>query len=519
VRRPAIFELNGEQGLNQVLELAGGVLVSASLKQINIERIDAHRGRTMFNLQIPEDPDGAKEKLAGFNVQDGDNVVISQILPYNSQAVYLEGHVFHPGKYPYRDGMTIGDILHSYQDVMPEPSDHAELIRLQPPDFRPETITLNLPDILIGNNSIQLQPFDLIRIYGRYEIDSPTVNVNGAVLRPGKYPMSQGLTVAGLVRMAGGLRRSAYADAADLSSYTVQNGQQVLVDHREIEVGKALDGDKSADSALHPGDVLSIRELAGWREIGATVSITGQVLHPGSYGIVAGERLSSVLRRAGGFDKDAYPYAAIMERDQVREINEQARQQMIRRIQETPVEVSQGASSGDQTAAEIRKSIELQRQEILANLRSQPANGRLVISISTDISKWENTVADIELRAGDTLRIPKRPDFVMASGQVYNPVAIGFVPGKRFAWYFKKAGGATPSGDKKEIYVLRADGSVVPRGNDLISDNFMELRMRPGDVIVVPEKIIGSSQTWERLAAAAQMVTALMIPLAITGVI
>ncbi len=64
-------------------------------------------------------------------MQGGDDVVISQILPYNQDAVYLEGHVYRPGKYPYKDGMTITDLLHSYQDVLPEPSDHAELVRLQ----------------------------------------------------------------------------------------------------------------------------------------------------------------------------------------------------------------------------------------------------------------------------------------------------------------------------------------------------------------------------------------------------
>ena len=116
------------------------VLVSANLKQIHVERIEAHESRTMFNLELPDNPTEAAEKLAAFNVRDGDDVVISQIQPYNSQAVYLEGHVFHPGKYPYKEGMTIADLLRSYQDVLPEPAERGELVRLQPPDYRPETI-------------------------------------------------------------------------------------------------------------------------------------------------------------------------------------------------------------------------------------------------------------------------------------------------------------------------------------------------------------------------------------------
>jgi protein involved in polysaccharide export with SLBB domain len=516
VHRPAIYELNGETTLNQVLDLAGGVLISASLKQIDVARIEAHERRTMLNLQLPGDADAVKKEIAGFQVQGGDDVVISQILPYNQQAVYLEGHVYRPGKYPYRDGMTINDLLKSYQDIMPEPADHAELVRLQPPDFRPETISFNLPDVLIGNDAIPLQPFDLIRIFSRYEIDSPTVTIDGEVLRPGGYPMSQGMTLAGLVRMAGGFTRSAYRDEADLSSYVVQNGQKVLVSHSIVEVEKALDGDKNADVVLKPGNVVSIRQLAGWQDIGASVTITGEVEHTGSYGIEQGERLSSVLKRAGGFRVDAYPAAAVLERVQVRELEEQTRQQMIQRIETTPVDLRPGTMSA-QAATDMQQSLQQQRQQVLTMLRNRPSSGRMVINISANVSQWENTSADIELRAGDTLVIPKRPNFVMVSGQVYNPTAISYVTGRDVGWYLRKAGGATPYGNKRNIYVLRADGSVVPHGSIWTGNNIMNLRLRPGDSIFVPEKIIGSSQVWQNIMGTAQIMSAAALPIAILG--
>ena len=516
VHRPAIYELNGEQGLNQVLDLAGGVLASASLKQINVERIEAHQRRTMFSLQLPDNTEGVKQKLADFRVQGGDDVVISQILPYNEQAVYLEGHVYRPGKYPYRDGMTINDLLHSYQDVMPEPADHAELVRLRSPDFRPETIIFNLPDVLIGNDPIALQPFDLIRIFSRYEIDPPRVFIEGDVLRPGEFPMSQGMTLAALVRMAGGFKRSAYRDEADLSSYVIQNGQKVLVNHSTVAVEKALEGDKSADVVLNPGDVVSIRRLAGWQDIGATVTINGEVEHAGSYGIEQGERLSSVLKRAGGFRESAYPAAAVFERVQVRELSEQARVQMIQRIETTPVTFRPGTMS-ELSQSTTQESLQQQRQRVLTSLRNHPASGRLVINISSDIRKWENTSADLEMRAGDTLVIPKRPNFVMINGQVYNPTAISYFPGRDVGWYLRKAGGATPFGDKKHIYVLRADGSILAHGNSWTGGNLMNFKLRPGDTVFVPEKIIGGSPVWQNIMGAAQIMSAAALPLAISG--
>jgi protein involved in polysaccharide export with SLBB domain len=373
-----------------------------------------------------------------------------------------------------------------------------------------------LPDVLIGNNAIPLQPFDLIRIYSRYEIDSPKVSIEGDVLRPGSYPMSQGMTVAGLVRIAGGFTRSAYRGEADLSSYVVQNDQKVLVDHSSVAVEKALDGDKNSDVALKPGDVVSIRQLAGWQDIGASVSITGEVEHAGSYGIEQGERLSSVLKRAGGFRVDAYPAGAVLERVQVRELGEQARQQMIQRIETTPISFKPGAMS-TQDQATTQQSLQQQRDQVLTTLRSRPASGRMVINISEDISKWENTSADIELRAGDTLVIPKRPNFVMVSGQVYNPIAISYVPGRDVDWYLRKAGGATPYGNKKYIYVLRADGSIVPHGSIWTGNNLMNLRLRPGDSVFVPEKIIGGSQVWQNIIGMAQIMSAAALPIAIAG--
>jgi protein involved in polysaccharide export with SLBB domain len=516
VHRPAIYELNGEQDLNQVLDLAGGVLVTASLKRINVQRIEAHERRTMLSLELPDAAEGVKQKLADFRVQSGDDVVISQILPYNQQAVYLAGHVFRPGKYAYREGMTVADLLHSYQDVMPEPADHVELVRLQAPDYRPETISLSLADILAGNDTMLLQPFDLVRIFSRYEIDSPRVAIQGEVLRPGDYPMSQGMTVAGLVRMAGGFRRSAYRGEADVSSYTVQNGQKVLLSHSVVAIEAALEGDAKSDLLLKPGDIVSIRQLSGWQDIGSSVVVSGEVEHAGTYGISEGERLSSVLKRAGGFRESAYPAAAVLERVQVRQLGEQARLEMIQRIETMPTDIKPGTMSV-QDQASLQQSQQQQRQQVLTALRNHPASGRQVITISPDIDRWANTSADIELRAGDTLFIPKRPSFVIVSGQVYNSTAISYVPGRTAGWYLQKAGGVSPSGDKKEIYILRADGSVVGHGNNWINGSFLNYSLRPGDSIIVPEKVIGGSLLWRNLIGTAQIMSAAVLPLAIAG--
>lgn len=517
VRRPAIYELKGDTQLKDVLDLAGGVLVSADLQEIRVERVVAHQRHTMLRVQISSGSDG-QAKVPAFEVQDGDSIVVSPILPYNDQVVYLEGHVFKPGQYAWHEGMTVGDLVHSYQEVMPEPAVHAEIVRLVPPDLHPETIPFDLPDVLVGSDPVTLQPFDTIRIFGRYEFDAPQVSILGPVLRPGQYPMSKGMTVADLVRMAGGFRRSAYRKVADLSSYTVQGGEKVLLERSAVALEKALDGDKSADIALQPGDVLGIRQLSGWDDIGAAITIKGEINYAGTYGIVGGERLSSVLKLAGGFRADAYPEGAILLRQQVRELEEANRQEMIQRVESTVPNMGQAATGSSQDQMDQFRAMLQQRQEVLAALKSHPSSGRLVIRLSSNIGKWENTPADIELRPGDELDIPKRPDFVLVSGQVYNPTGISYHPGKDAGWYLRRAGGVTRSGDRKQVFILRADGSVVGgQKSTVFSSGILSVRMRPGDSIIVPEKVIGGSLRWRNVLGTAQIMSSVALTGAVAG--
>lgn len=518
VRRPAIYELKGKEDLKDVLNTAGGVLVSADLQEIRVERVEAHENHTMLRVQIP---DGSldTDKLSSFMVQDGDNIQVSPILPYNEKVVYLEGHVFKPGQYAWRDGMTVADLIHSYQDVMPEPAVHAEVVRLVPPDLHPETISFNLPDELVGNDPVTLQPFDTVRVFGRYQIDPPRVSIYGAVLRPGRYPMSEGMTVTDLVRMAGGFRRSAYRKEADLSSYKIENSQKVLIGYSVVDIGKALDGDKGADAALQPGDVVGIRQLTGWNDIGSSITVNGEVTFAGTYGIEDGERLSSVLKRAGGFRADAYPEGAILERRQVRQFEESNRQEMIRRLETTMPTASAGVNGTSQDQLNLLQAMHQQQDQVLAALRSHPSTGRMVIKISSNIASWENTPADIVVRAGDRLTIPKRPDFVLVAGQVYNATGIAYRPGKDAGWYLRQAGGVTRSGDKRAIFVLRADGSVVgDRRGTLFEGGILNVKMHPGDSVVVPEKIVGGSQVWRNVIGTAQIASSVALTGAVAGV-
>ncbi len=631
VRRPAIYELNHESNLAEALQLAGGVLNTGTLRHIEVERVVAHESRSMLRLDLPENnlpennnQEDATKALEDFKIQDGDKIRISPLLPYSEQTVYLDGHVFHPGKHAFREGMRVTDLIHSYADLLPEPaSRHAEIIRLKPPGYTPQIIAFNLGDALAAtaqaaapypsnqhnDQDVTLKPFDTVRIFGRYDfedpptitvsgevrhpgehvtngetrlrdavylaggvtrdallddaqvfrrtadgklkvlslnleralsgdgadnlplepkdrvfihrnlakVDPPTVKIEGEVARPGKYPLGENMSAAQLVRLAGGVKRGAFIEAADLTRYTLEDGAQVIGEHVVVPIGRALAGDSDTDLRLHDGDVLTIRQVAGWNDVGSVISVKGEVMHPGDYGIEEGERLSSILKRAGGLRSDAYPYGAILERRQVRDIEEKNRAELIRQVQSQESSFRLIPADGDPDE-KIAKDATLQQwHATLDELRSVPPAGRLVIHISKNVGKWANTPADLEVRAGDTLLIPKAPNYVTVNGQVYNPTAITYRPGKSAGWYLRQAGGATNLANRKAIFVVRADGSVVggKGGGEWFTGNVLSAELRPGDMVFVPEKALGGTPNWKNTLQAAQVLSSVAIAVSV----
>lgn len=497
VRRPAIYELRREQTLDQVLDLAGGVPVTGELSRIRVERVQAHERKEMMSVNMGggTGAQAAEDAFKRFHIQDGDVVTVLPILPYSNRAVYLEGHVFRPGKFSYKDGFKVTDLIASFDDLLPEPADRAEIVRLHPPDFTPFVIPFNVRDVLSKRvEAPSLEPFDTVRIFGRYETDGPKVSIFGEVLRPGEYPLSEKMTAADLLRMSGGFKRSAFQQAADLTSYSVIDGDHVDLEHRDIPIGRALAGEADTDVLLKPGDVLTIRQIGGWNDIGGAISVSGEVMHPGRYGIQRGEHLSSILKRAGGFSPEAYPYAAILDRAQVRQAAAKSREDMVTQIQAQNVASTTGTSSSSASSSRTSAvALERERQQLLAKLKQIQPNGRMLVHVSSQIEKWENTQADVEVRPGDTLYIPKRPNFVMVAGQVYNPIAITFSAGRHANWYLKQAGGPTKLASKKEIFVVRANGTVVGRGSgEWWSGSVLSTVLQAGDTIFVPEKGAGA---------------------------
>jgi protein involved in polysaccharide export with SLBB domain len=116
------------------------------------------------------------------------------------------------------------------------------------------------------------------------------------------------------------------------------------------------------------------------------------------------------------------------------------------------------------------------------------------------------------VRAGDVLIVPKPPNFVLVSGQVYNPTAIAYRPGRSARWYLNQGGGPTHIADKKAIFVIRADGAVLgSQGSDsLWKGDALQTSLQPGDTVVVPEKAVGRSIAWQSVFLAGQVASSVV---------
>src|SRR5271157_3044317 len=302
VRRPAIYELHGEKTVADVLELAGGILPAAALRHVEVQRLEAHEKRTMLSLDLSID-DSAPSQLASFRIQDGDQIHIFPIAPYNQDTIYLQGHVLRPGRYSYRDGMKLTDLIASYKDLLPEPAAHyGEIIRLNPPDFHPTVVSFDLAAAMKDPVSAPaLQPLDTLRIFSRFDFESaPVVSVSGEVRSPGTYKTSGQSSLRDAVFIAGGLTANASLDNAQVFRVNLDGTSRIF----SVNLRNAMDGSSADNILLQPRDRLLIHRNSS-RVDASTVEITGEVAKPGRYPYTDNMHAEDLIQAAGGLKRSA----------------------------------------------------------------------------------------------------------------------------------------------------------------------------------------------------------------------
>jgi polysaccharide biosynthesis/export protein len=434
--------------------------------------------------------------------------------------VWVGGEVRSPGKYGTSGQAHLLDAIYLAGGVSPDAGlDSAQLFRTQP-DGTLKIFSVNLGSALAGNpaDNLLLEPRDRLLVHrSAAKVDPPSVYVRGEVAKPGRYPLTTNMHVDNLVRVAGGLKRSADPVKADLTRYALGSEAGTSNENLSVELSAALSGTEGVNLQLRDGDVLTIREAPGWDDIGASATVRGEVQHAGSYGIQPGERLSSLLERAGGFSPQAYPYGAVLMRRDVREIEMKSHIALVERIKAEQINLK-ALPEGDADQKNAKLTAIAQTETTLTQLESTAPVGRVIVHIQPDISRWQNTAADAQLRDGDILLIPKKANYVTVTGQVFNQTAISYRPGHSAKWYLSQAGGLTQIADKKAVFVIRADGSVLSAKNNSSGwwgGDPLSASLKPGDSIVVPEMAprIGT-RNWTTALQAAQIATSVALTIA-----
>jgi protein involved in polysaccharide export with SLBB domain len=262
-----------------------------------------------------------------------------------------------------------------------------------------------------------------------------------------------------------------------------------------------LEHDASQDIELHPGDVLSILSQADTRvpiaDQTKVVKLEGEFAHAGVYTVQPGESFRHLVERAGGLTPNAYLYGSEFTRESVRAI-QQARideyvQSLNMQIQRSSLEM---AANSPNAALDLASGAGAQSSEpgLLANLRQIRATGRIVLRFAPD-SAGTKELPDITLEDGDRFVVPPAPDTVNVVGAVYDQNSFLYARGERAGIYLQQAGGPNRDADRSHEFIIRADGEVVSRKRDrsIWVNDFNDLRINPGDTIVVPEKIFKPS--------------------------
>ncbi|MDO8426119.1 MAG: SLBB domain-containing protein [Deltaproteobacteria bacterium] len=379
-----------------------------------------------------------------------------------------------------------------------------ELYRTDPATKEIALHKLNLKKAMEGDRdeNAYLNDLDRVVIHSIWEkAPKQYLTIKGEVTKPGQFPYAANMRVSDLLFAAGNLLESAYSEA-ELASHSVIDGELSLVSYKTIDLRRAIAGLDSDNLKLKPYDSLFIKKIPDWRQE-RFVAVAGEVRFPGRYIIKKGEKISSLIERAGGFTDKSYLKGAVFRRESVRQLQQRNLDEAINRLER--MMLSQSSINIEKSVTpEAAKQQEMameQKKALIAKMREVKPKGRIVVSLAP-AERLRNSPYDILLEDGDSLEVPERSSVVSVSGSIVNPTSFVYDPDVSISSYISKSGGATELADKDGTYVIKADGSSLSPdalnswGNIDWNEHTKSweigsysAKLEPGDTIVVPEQI------------------------------
>jgi protein involved in polysaccharide export with SLBB domain len=551
VRVPAIFELKGATTVEQALQFAGGLSSTASLLRASLERLDAHKTRTVLDIAL----EGAG--LATL-LQQADLLRVLPVSPQFQNTVTLRGNVAETGRFSWHPGMRLSEIIPDSQSLITRDYwERRNQLGVPGPQFKPEYATN--PDYyprdingyqtggpqydsngvpiyygqsasnanqsqqlsgsqnrgqntLLNNNQSQNQTSgqnydpncdptvsnNQQNQSGQYARSPGTQGIDAQTGQPCNSPGSRSL--ADEEQTSGGnLPRPSLTVGLPVPeidwSYAVierMNPQTLTTSLVPFNPGQlVLDHDVAQNLELQPGDVVTIFSQADIRVPQAQrtkfVRLEGEFKQAGIYSVLPGETLPQLVARAGGLTPDAYLFGSNFTRESTR-ILQQLR--LNDYLQNLELEIDRSTIAASASIGSVDPSATAASRSLVARFRTIRATGRVVLDISQSATGIES-LPNIQLEDGDRFVVPSTPSTVNVVGAVYDENSFLFKNTQPVGSYLRLAGGPTKSADGKDSFIIRADGSVVSRNsrNGVFGNTFASMRLNAGDTVVIPEKV------------------------------
>ncbi len=397
-------------------------------------------------------------------LQDGDMVKVLAVPAREERMVRLEGHVVRPGKCEWKPGMRLSNVLTSYDVLLPQPNtEYAQIERLVPPDLHPIVIPFNPGKLLAGDKSqdLELCQYDTIRIFRWDERISQNVNVSGMVFDPNDVsprPRHEGER-PDRCRPAGCRRTPTSARPRSPAGTSARRGWPRRRSRSTWK--RRWPATPSTTSLLRDYDHVVIRPIPDL-VFDVNAVILGEVRFPGEYPIRKGETLSSLIERAGGYTDQAYLNGAVFTRKSAKEMQRRRLDELIRQIEESMLSSAQEQMSTalDAETAKIEQAALETKKALLAKLRAAEITGRVVVKLTSQ-EEFKGSKYDLELEDGDKLTVPQTPGVVHVVGEVFNPTSLLYEGDGTVNYYLSRVGGMTKDADKKQVSVIKADGTVI----------------------------------------------------------
>jgi protein involved in polysaccharide export with SLBB domain len=478
VKKPAIYELGNTNNIAALLQYCGGFPDIAYKARVRIQRF-GEANREMLTIPTAQ--------FQQFALASGDTVLVDSVANLYANSVWVGGAVYHPVNYGLNDMPTWQQLVKAVQ-----PREDAYLtraiIRRLNKDFQPSLLSFNVQAVLDGQYNLPLQREDSIYIYPISEIrEKYMVPITGEVNKPTQYLFAKNMKVEDLILMAGGLKEGASLKRIEVSrrilnanNGTVSNAYAII---KEINLTTHnLANDTANNISLQPFDIVSVRR-SPMNKDQITVDVQGELLYPGQYTVSANtERLSDVIKRAGGLKDDAYPAGAILIRNTYQQRTEADSTLINNKLNALEVQSSNALmatdASGNPITADTTKK---------SRLEASITEAKKQVGIRLDEALANHaSVYNLLLGEGDVIKIPKQLQTVQSFGGVYVSLKEVYTKALTFKRVIDQSGGFQQYVSRKRSYVIYPNGEIRSTKHFLFFKTYPEIK--PGTEVYVPIK-------------------------------